>query len=307
MSDCLIPYLHWRKVEERVKRVGTLCRIIGNELKIVNTFTRGNKFFELTNHLGNVLVTVSDKKLQHSTNGTTVDYYHADVVTANDYYPFGSQMPGRKYSQANTTYRYGFNGKENDNEVKGEGNQQDYGMRIYTERLGRFLSVDPLTKSYPHFTPYQFSSNNPILNVDLDGLEGIDYLKSIVVKMDGNSVFPKSDLKNTDYNKVFVIMNGKTANIIHNTPAGVTTIEFNPSSAPSPGKLWFRYGFDQLIAANDYSKKWVRFTDSTLPSMINIATGTEQNAAGFANTFRHYSWQSLLTAGVGEKFAKRYW
>ncbi len=42
-------------------------------------------------------------------------------------------------------YRYGFNGKENDNEVKGEGNQQDYGFRIYDPRLGRFLSVDPLT------------------------------------------------------------------------------------------------------------------------------------------------------------------
>jgi hypothetical protein len=39
-------------------------------------------------------------------------------------------MPGRKFS-AGSGYRYGFNGKENDNEVKGEGNQQDYGMRIY--------------------------------------------------------------------------------------------------------------------------------------------------------------------------------
>ena len=27
-------------------------------------------------------------------------------------------MPGRKYSIANTNYRYGFNGKENDNEVR---------------------------------------------------------------------------------------------------------------------------------------------------------------------------------------------
>src|ERR1051325_279971 len=46
-------------------------------------------------------------------------------------------------------YRYGFNGKENDDEVKGEGNEQNYGMRIYDPRLGKFLSVDPLTKSYP--------------------------------------------------------------------------------------------------------------------------------------------------------------
>ncbi|HPZ86603.1 MAG TPA: RHS repeat-associated core domain-containing protein [Flavihumibacter sp.] len=68
-------------------------------------------------------------------------------------------------------YRYGFNGKENDNEVKGVGNQQDYGMRIYDPRLGRFLSVDPITKQYPELTPYQFASNSPIAAIDLDGLE----------------------------------------------------------------------------------------------------------------------------------------
>jgi RHS repeat-associated protein len=68
-------------------------------------------------------------------------------------------------------YRYGFNGKENDNEVKGEGNQQDYGMRIYDPRLMRFLSVDPISNVYPELTPYQFASNRPIDGIDQDGLE----------------------------------------------------------------------------------------------------------------------------------------
>jgi RHS repeat-associated protein len=58
-----------------------------------------------------------------------------------------------------------------DNEVKGAGAQYDYGFRIYDPRLGRFLSVDPLTKSYPMLTPYQFASNRPIDGIDLDGLE----------------------------------------------------------------------------------------------------------------------------------------
>jgi RHS repeat-associated protein len=68
-------------------------------------------------------------------------------------------------------YRYGFNGKENDADVKGDGDQEDYGMRIYDPRLGRFLSIDPITKKYPELTPYQFASNQPIWAVDLDGLE----------------------------------------------------------------------------------------------------------------------------------------
>jgi len=73
----------------------------------------------------------------------------------------------------NTTYSFGFNGKENDNEVKGEGNQQDYGMRIYDPRIGKFLSSDPLTKEFPMLTPYQFASNTPIQAIDLDGLEAV--------------------------------------------------------------------------------------------------------------------------------------
>ena len=79
-------------------------------------------------------------------------------------------MPSRTFSSEK--YLFGFNGKENDNEVKGNGDQQDYGMRIYDPRLGRFLSVDPITTKYPELTPYQFASNNPIMNIDVDGLEG---------------------------------------------------------------------------------------------------------------------------------------
>jgi uncharacterized protein RhaS with RHS repeats len=44
-------------------------------------------------------------------------------------------------------------------------------MRIYDPRLGRFLSVDPITSDYPELTPYQFASNTPIWAIDMDGLE----------------------------------------------------------------------------------------------------------------------------------------
>lgn len=133
------------------------------------SFVRGDKIFELGNHLRNVLVTISDKKLGVSYNNSTVDYFKPQEVSAQDYYPFGMLQPERSFNTGE--YRYGFNGKENDNEMKGVGNQQDYGMRIYDPRLGRFLSVDPLTRSYPMLTPYQFASNCPIVGVDQDGLE----------------------------------------------------------------------------------------------------------------------------------------
>jgi len=83
----------------------------------------------------------------------------------------GNQVTGGGAYGTAGRYRYGFNGKENDNEVKGVGNQQDYGMRIYDPKIGKFLSVDPLNTEYPWFSPYQFAGNTPIQAVDLDGQE----------------------------------------------------------------------------------------------------------------------------------------
>jgi len=49
----------------------------------------------------------------------------------------------------------------------------DYGYRNYDPQIGRFPQLDPLTDNYPELTNYQYASNDPILNIDLDGLEGV--------------------------------------------------------------------------------------------------------------------------------------
>ena len=188
---------------------------------IKSIFTRGEKFFELSNHLSNVLATVSDRRVQVDANSDgTVDSYKADIVSANDYYPFGMLMPGRKYSIANTNYRYGFNGKENDKDI--ENGVQDYGMRIYDGRLGRFLSDDPITKKYPELTPYQFSSNRPIAGVDLDGLE-------FYYAADGNLI-AKSHDNNTQV-RVIKSENVQAAWQLLRRKEGATTVDLNKISA----------------------------------------------------------------------------
>jgi RHS repeat-associated protein len=161
-------------------RLGILSRNQNAEIALVIpnilTFTRGNKFFELPNHLGNVLVTISDRKAPNNTTvGQTITYFKPVVITANDYYPFGMLMPGRNFNAVGAKdYKYGFNGKEQDPEVMGEGNVYDYGFRIYNPRIGKFLSVDPIADSYPFYTPYQFAGNMPIQFIDVDGLEPAD-------------------------------------------------------------------------------------------------------------------------------------
>ena len=117
------------------------------------------------NHLGNVLVTVSDKKIGHSTNGTTIDYYEADVVSASDYYPFGMQMPGRSFSVG--SYRYGFNGQEKSDEIDPNGNSMTAEFWQYDSRIGRRWNVDPVRKDYE--SPYLCFGGNPIWMSDAKG------------------------------------------------------------------------------------------------------------------------------------------
>ncbi|MEL7147663.1 MAG: hypothetical protein AAFO69_14915, partial [Bacteroidota bacterium] len=63
----------------------------------------GERRYEVSNHLGNVLSTFTDQLIV-DTNGDR----QLAVTSASDYYPFGMQMPGRNLGSGN--YRYGFNG-----------------------------------------------------------------------------------------------------------------------------------------------------------------------------------------------------
>jgi RHS repeat-associated protein len=150
------------------------------------TQTIGDKNYELSNHLGNVLQVVTDRKLAVDdgeydletytytsvTPDGIIDYFTADVVSQSDYYPFGMMLPGRNSSE--DEYRYGFQGQEMDDEIKGEGNSVNYKYRMHDPRVGRFFAVDPLAASYPWNSPYVFSENNVIRFAELEGLEIYD-------------------------------------------------------------------------------------------------------------------------------------
>lgn len=63
--------------------------------------TLGQKQYELSNHLGNVLATVSDRRVLTEKTGDPDPanwYWDADIKTAQDYYPFGMIMPDRNYT-----------------------------------------------------------------------------------------------------------------------------------------------------------------------------------------------------------------
>ena len=150
----------------------------------------GDRRYELANHLGNVLAVISDRKLGIA-NGNAPNYisFEAITISATDYFPFGMSMPGRSVNTEG--YRFGFNGQEKDNEIGGIGNSYNFTFRTYDSRLGRFLSIDPIGKNYPHSSPFAFAENSPIQCIDLEGLEKY--------KITGRSFIPTATLNNPWY------------------------------------------------------------------------------------------------------------
>ena len=70
--------------------------------------------------------------------------YLIHIQSSDMNYPYGSLQPGR-YSQTAITSRYGFQGQEKDNEIRGEGNSLNYKYRMHDARIGRFFALDPLS------------------------------------------------------------------------------------------------------------------------------------------------------------------
>jgi RHS repeat-associated protein len=226
----------------------TITEMIGAPPVDTTIFTRilGNKNYDGTNHLGNVLSTFTDRKFPVSNDGTTVDHYVPEVVSANDYYPFGVKMKARSFNSTNN--RYQFNGKEFDDETE----TTDYGNRVEDGDLGGFLSVDPIARNYPWYTPYQFAGNKPIFAVDLDGLE--EKIAIYKINKDGSVALVK------------VINNVTVSDQTIKTPKGEEKLLWNISK-------------NRLADGNDIGSTQYKYFQETTDGTL-VETQKERNYAG---------------------------
>ncbi|MBL0913750.1 MAG: hypothetical protein IBJ09_15395, partial [Bacteroidia bacterium] len=84
----------------------------------------------------------------------------------------------------NSTYRYGYQGQERDDEAKGSGNSLNFEYRMHDPRIGRFFTVDPLAAQYAYNSPYAFSENKVVHTIELEGMEA---RRIHTIKLPGNA------------------------------------------------------------------------------------------------------------------------
>ena len=168
----------------------------------------GSRSYELANHLGNVLTTISDRK-EYATGDDgkaildekgRIFKFIPHILSQSDYYPFGLAMESR--SIRNEKYRFGFNGMEkDDNFATGSYN---FGARMYNSFIGRWNARDPLESKYPHTSTYVFVANSPLMYVDPDGRDKIYFIEiwngggayeTVIVKQDGPDIYYSKKFK----------------------------------------------------------------------------------------------------------------
>ncbi|MEM6336045.1 MAG: TIGR02594 family protein, partial [Bacteroidota bacterium] len=108
------------------------------------------RYYYLRDHIGSIRVTFDDE---------------GDVVHAQDYYPFGETMPGRRLDRSGKAPTEGFTGHERDDETG-----LYYGLaRYYDAVAGRWTTPDPNADTYAAWSPYHYAAQRPLNITDPDG------------------------------------------------------------------------------------------------------------------------------------------
>ena len=110
--------------------------------------------YQLGNHLGSAVLELNDR---------------SDIISYEEYFPFGSTSYQAVASQTGVPKRYRYTGKERDE----ENDLYYHGARYYAPWLGRWTSCDPL-ELRDGTNQYQYAHSNPARFSDPDGRESLD-------------------------------------------------------------------------------------------------------------------------------------
>lgn len=189
-------------------------------------------------------------------NDKVADWRVPEIATANHYYPFGMLMPGRTLSTED--YRFGFNGQENLDDLKGVGKLSSFEFRCYDPRLGKFLSIDPLTSQYPFYTPYSFAGNKPIWALDLEGLEELIFIYRVTNLEKGTAVLVSVD---KNYTSKAIPQHYPQTEMINKT----TGAKFKNSEWGTIQQQYIDINDNKLDIKRDLDGKFIKGTGEIMP------------------------------------------
>ena len=132
-----------------------LYQIAHDEGRIIN----GEYEYNIKDHLGNLRVAFRDS------------LGIAKISQSEAYGIWGESLPSLSYLK--TSWKkdeFRFTGKEN----LAETGYTDFGARFYDNLVPRFISVDGLSEKGRRWSPYAYGGDNPIRNIDPDGMEWLE-------------------------------------------------------------------------------------------------------------------------------------
>lgn len=196
----------------------------------------GKYTYELRDQVSNVRAVVSSPSTTQS----------LELLSATDYYPGGMEMYGRTNALEN--YRFGYQGEFA--EKDGETGYDQFELRLYDKRIGRWLVPDPFQQFW---SPYLNVANNPITGIDPTGGLMPDFF------YDGENnlidYVPDNGLKGNP-NRVFVL--GGDGGYEHDG------MSFTQIMVPS---MFYDYGVAEIkqIRIDDFNYAYSKYTEEWVP------------------------------------------
>jgi RHS repeat-associated protein len=231
------------------------------------------KYYYLKDHLGSAHAIIS------STN---------TVTSAQDYDAWGYLLRDRSYNL--TDMKYDYTSKERDTET----NYDYFGARYYDARIARWGQIEPYLDQNLNYSPYCYSSNSPIVKVDIDGKDDYYYSsrENYVMypkKSDNDYYYVQSDQGNVEYDgKMYFLANSKETVELYDWYIIDTEFEtgkfveaFNAAKPEDMSSIFFSphlYAFDESVGGKMDQKLFTLSNEMVLSVLNGIAYN--KNEAG---------------------------